>query len=299
MGCKVTYGARPTAPRRDPAPSRWAYRWNRLWLTPGFRRLVRLGMPVLVMAALVGAALGSEARRDWFAQTYADLRDQFQNRPEFMVELLAIEGASEVLADAVRAEMNLSLPVSSFDLDLNALRLLIEGFHAVQSAELRILPSGLLRVDITERLPAMVWRTRDDLWLIDATGRQVAQISERAVRPDLPLIAGDGADVAVREASALLAQASPLQDRLRGLVRVADMRWDLVLDRDQRILLPADDPFTALGRLLAVHQAEGLLNRDILTVDLRNPRRPTVRLGQGAAETLLNVTQPAQDGERP
>ena len=38
--------ARPPA-RRDPAPSRLRYRLNRLWLRPGFRRLVNFGVPML------------------------------------------------------------------------------------------------------------------------------------------------------------------------------------------------------------------------------------------------------------
>ena len=29
-------------PRRDPAPSRWGYRYQRLMLTPGFRKLVKV-----------------------------------------------------------------------------------------------------------------------------------------------------------------------------------------------------------------------------------------------------------------
>ena len=32
---------RAEQPRRDPAPSRWGYRYQRLMLTPGFRRLLR------------------------------------------------------------------------------------------------------------------------------------------------------------------------------------------------------------------------------------------------------------------
>ena len=35
--------------RRDPAPSRWGYRYQRLMLTPGFRKLVKVGVPLLVV----------------------------------------------------------------------------------------------------------------------------------------------------------------------------------------------------------------------------------------------------------
>ncbi|MEQ8256181.1 MAG: cell division protein FtsQ, partial [Roseovarius confluentis] len=32
-------------PKADPAPSRWSYRYQRLMLTPLFRKLLRVGVP--------------------------------------------------------------------------------------------------------------------------------------------------------------------------------------------------------------------------------------------------------------
>jgi cell division protein FtsQ len=63
---------------------------------------------------------------------------------------------------------------------------------------------------------------------------------------------------------------------------MGERRWDLVLDRDQRILLPATNPVQALERLLALDHAQDLMNRDILTVDLRSDHRPTLRLTPNA-----------------
>ena len=37
-------------PPRDPAPSRTAYRIQRLWLTPLFRSLLRTGLPAFALA---------------------------------------------------------------------------------------------------------------------------------------------------------------------------------------------------------------------------------------------------------
>ena len=51
------------APRRDPAPSRLRYRLNRLWLRPGFRRLVNFGLPMLAGVAAAWAAMFPELRR--------------------------------------------------------------------------------------------------------------------------------------------------------------------------------------------------------------------------------------------
>ncbi len=270
--------ARPAPPRRDPSPSRWAYRMQRLWLTPLFRVLVRFGLPVLLIGAVSGLMFYDDARRAALAQSVADLREKFEQRPEFRVSYVSIDGASPDLADAVRAKLGLKLPQSSFDLDLDMLRLKAEQLDAVQTAELRVRSGGILQVVLTEREPALVWRNADRLVLLDATGHRVAGLAARADRADLPLVAGDGADAATPEALALLDAAGPIAMRLRGLVRMGERRWDLVLDRDQRIQLPAENPVAALERLLALDQAEVLLARDILTIDLRQEQRPVLRL---------------------
>ena len=87
-------------------------------------------------------------------------------------------------------------------------------------------------------------------------------------------------------ALALVAAAAPLAPRIRGLVRMGDRRWDIVLDRDQRILLPAEDPIRALERLLALDHAQEILARDLLAIDLRNDARPTLRLTPFAMNAL-------------
>ena len=269
---------RATPVRRDPAPSRWAYRMQRLWLTPIFRALFRVGIPAFVLAMALGLYLQSDARRTAFAGAFDGLRTRFEERPEFRVGLISVEGASPELADAVRAKLALRLPQSSFELDLDAARLRAEELDAVASADLRVRSGGVLQVLITEREPVVVWRQDSGLMMLDATGNRVAGLSERADRPDLPLIAGEGADRATDEALAILQAAGPLLPRLRGLVRIGDRRWDMVLDRDQRILLPEDAPIAAVERLLALDQAEDLLARDILMIDLRIEHRPVLRL---------------------
>ncbi len=277
--------------KRDPAPSRWAYRMDRLWLTPVFRAMMRVGVPAFALSFAAGLYLNDEGRRTALAQNWTEMREAVEQRPEFMVGLMAVDGASPSLADAVREIAALNLPRSSFDLDLDAARERIETLDAVASAELRIRSGGTLQVTITEREPVIVWRKETvpgetGLDLLDKEGRRIAMILTRADRPDLPLIAGAGADKAVSEARELIAAAGPLTPRLRGLVRMGERRWDVVLDRDQRIMLPEHDPLTAFKRLIALDQAEKLLDRDILSVDLRLAARPTLRLAPNALTQL-------------
>jgi cell division protein FtsQ len=189
------------------------------------------------------------------------------------------------LTDGVRRALALELPISSFHIDLAALRAQIENLDAVAHADLRI-NTGILQVSISERAPALVWRLQDGLQLLDATGRRLALLRARTDRMDLPLIAGEGANLAAQEALRLLMVAGPLSPRLRGLVRVGARRWDMVLDRGQRILLPQNDPENALKRLIALDQAQSLLARDVPVIDLRITARPVLQLSPQALEVL-------------
>lgn len=275
-------------PRRDPAPSRLSYRMTRWMLTPGIRLGLRIGVPFCLTFALASGFLSDPQRRDALNLFIAELRTSIQERPEFMVRLMAIDGAGSSLAEDIREVVGLDFPISSFDLDLEQLRETILELDPVQTASVRIRPGGVLQVDVTERRPAVIWRSRDGLELRDRTGARVDDLAHRQDRPDLPLIAGDGAERAIPEALALFA-AAPLADRLRGLVRVGERRWDVVLDRDQRILLPAENPVRTLERVIALGEVEDLLARDVAVVDMRLADRPTVRMTKAAIQQWWQI----------
>ncbi len=273
--------------RRDPAPSRLSYRVERLWLTPAFRKVVRVGLPAFLIVATVAGYLADADRRGALQTMLSDLRESVENRPEFQVTLMAIDGASEPVANAIRAMLPVTLPASSFRLDLAALRATIAQIDAVASADLHIRKGGILQVTVTERQPAILWRTGSGLEMLDPTGHRVATLLDRSARPDLPVIAGEGADARVAEALEILDAARPIHARIRGLVRVGERRWDIVLDRGQRILLPETGQVEAVLRVIALDQAEDMLGRDLTVVDLRNTNRPTIRLAaQGGQDEL-------------
>jgi cell division protein FtsQ len=276
--------------RRDPAPSRLAYRLHRLWLTPSVRSGLRVGLPGVALALAAGLFLADADRRAAISGAVLGLREAFEARPEFTVRLVSVEGASPELSDAVRARLGLRLPLSSFDIDLDGLRARIEELDAVARADLMVRPGGVLEVRIAEREPAVLWRTPAGVEMLDAGGHRVASLAARTDRPDLPLIAGEGADRATAEALAILAAARPIQPRIRGLVRMGARRWDIVLDRDQRIMLPHDDPIAAVERLIAIDRANDLLGRDVLAVDLRTAHRPVLRLAPDALSALRGLT---------
>ena len=258
--------------RPDPAPSRAAYRLQRLWLTPLVRVFLRVGLPVAALAAGAFWYLSDADRIENVKLSLAELRQNMRNRPEFMVNLMKIEDVSAEVAEDIREVTALDFPISSFELDLPALRQQIEELDAVARARL-VVRSGVLDVEVVERVPAIVWRSHLGLELLDENGHRVAPLARRADRPDLPLIAGEGADAAVPEALALIRAAAPIEKRLRGLLRIGERRWDVILSGNQRLMLPEREPLRALERILAMNDVNALLSRDITAIDLRDGAR--------------------------
>ncbi len=282
----LTASRRAAQAQRDPAPSRLGYRYQRLMLTPGFRALVRTGVPVMLIGIIVANWFSHVENRQMLQDRIAQAKETFQTRPQFMVQSMQITGAEAELQAQVAALLPVTFPVSSFDLDLEAMRRTVEALDAVRAARVRMGEGSALEVVIDPRVPAALWRDSGTLRLIDASGVQSGTIATRAARLDLPLIAGDGAEQHIQEALALYAGAGPLRDRVRGLVRMGERRWDIVLDRDQRILLPAEGAVAALDRIIALDTAQNMLERDVAIVDMRNAQRPTLRMNEEAAMAM-------------
>lgn len=281
-------------PRRDPAPSRLRYRLTRLWLRPGVRRLVNLGLPA---AAIVAAGWTLAVEFDLRARAEAGLvwlHEAVIDRPQFTITRFHIPDVSDELAEQIREAALVALPANSLEVNVAAVRERVETLDAVERARVRALPSGMLEIRAVERVPVVLWRSEAGLELLDPKGIRVAEVDSRLRRPDLPLIVGEGADRHVPEALALVEALGPVAPRLRGLVRMGERRWDVVLDRDQVVKLPETGAREALARVMALHEEEALLDRDILVVDMRNPARPILRITEHARAELERLRKMAE-----
>lgn len=277
--------------RHDPAPSRWKYRMERLFLTPLFRFALRTVLPFAVVLGATTWWLSDENRREELNLAVVEFRQELASRPEFMVNAMAIDGASEGTAEDIREILSLDFPISSFDLELEQIQERAEELPAIESVAVRVRPGGILQFNVLERTPVALWRTHQGLALVDVEGNITEPMVAMLDHPTKPLIAGEGGDAHVGEAMQLFAAAKPLGERVIGLVRVGERRWDLVLDRKQRIQLPAVGAVPALERVIALNGAHDMFARDLVVVDMRLATRPTIRLTQAAVEEWWRISQ--------
>ena len=258
-------------------------------LTPLFRFSLRVGVPFALTCSLGIVYFSDDARRMAFQDVLIQMRAGIEERPEFMVNLMEVEGASEEVTSAIHEIVSISFPVSSFDLELPEIKKIVQGLNPVRNVDVRLQPGGVLQIKVDERITAALWRTHDGLFRIDGEGAYIGIALERADYPDLPILAGTGADEAVQEAQALMRVAATLGERVQGLVRMGERRWDVVLDRDQRIMLPETGAIAALERVIALNQVQDVLERDLARIDMRLPHRPTIRMNENAVKELWRI----------
>ncbi len=177
-------------------------------------------------------------------------------------------------------------PIITFDVE--AARERVEELSWVRSAKVeRQLPDTLI-VSIVERKPLALWQTEGrDHVLIDGDGEKL-QNYELGDYLDLPVLVGDDAPKAAAEMLTTLQTIPHLYDQITGAQRIGHRRWNIQLANGMFIRLPEENMELAWRRLEMLDREHGILDRDVLIVDLRLPDRTFVRLTPGAAEQRRN-----------
>lgn len=243
-----------------------------------------LAAPWVIVGSLIGVGawlIWSEGGPDSFAARakselmLASLGMGFEIQ-EVWVSGLARSDQNDVLAavGAVRGE-----PTLEFDPHAARANLLVLPWikDAVVS---RSLPNRI-DVALTERRPMAIWQINRKLAVIDDAGAVIRDVDPRAFA-GLPVLVGKGADGKAAAILSLMAEEPALAGRMTAAVYVAERRWDIRLDDRIDVRLPAKAPRAALARLASLAQEQGLLEKDIIAIDLRLDDRLIVKLAPGA-----------------
>lgn len=263
----------------DPAPSIISYRLMRLMLIPRLRLILTLGIPSLVIICGTLVLLLNINLHENIEALKKEVKRALVERPEFMIKVASVDGASDELAHEIREIMPLDFPVSYFDLDIKYLHKVLNDIPAVASAAIKVTVSGVLQIDISERTPAFIWRKDDVISVIDEKGKFIRLATSRLDYPELPLVIGEAANLSIADISSLMEDNQYFLDQVRAFVRVGERRWDLVLDNNLRIMLPQTEFLAAFDRLMLMNHTGSLFSNQLSTIDMRLVERPTFRMG--------------------
>jgi cell division protein FtsQ len=156
-----------------------------------------------------------------------------------------------------------------------------------------------LVIDIVEREPYALWQKEGDVFVVAADGTVID--SRRDPRFDgLPFVVGEGANLRAAEFVRLLDAAGDLRDKIRAGTLVAGRRWNLTMTAGMVVKLPEIDPQAAVQHLAAMQRDEHVIERDVLSLDMRLPGRVVARLSEEAAfvrsEALAHRTGKSRGG---
>jgi cell division protein FtsQ len=200
----------------------------------------------------------------------------------FRLQTVRLDGASsQSSADILRAA---ALPQGAplLGLDLAAARHRIEQVGWVKDAHvIRLFPDSVV-IAVDERKLLAVWQHDGRTGVIDTDG-VIAPEADPGRFASLPLVVGEGANVAVQSILGPVMSRPRLAQRLDALVRVDSRRWDLRLKDGTIVQLPASDEDAALIRLDQLDQQSRILDLGFSRIDLRDPEMVAVRPRQTPA----------------
>lgn len=248
------------------------------------RRHWRWALPVLGVALLGGA--GSWA----VSSGWLDRQSQAATQAFFAatataglaVDDVLVEGRNRTAAAEVLATLGVNRGSPTLRFDPAAAREQLIALAWIADAQVERRLPDLIFVRLEERQPLALWQLHGRLSVIDTEG-SVIEGAEPARFAELPLLVGEGAPQRAGNLLALLDRAPDLAEKVVAAVRVGERRWNVVLEGDIEVRLPEVGATEAWQQLAELVREEALLERDVVTIDLRLPDRLILR-GHNAPE---------------
>lgn len=286
---RATLSPATPASREAPAPRR----------APGGSLLLAFlslpGVGVAATVALFGVVgLTASTHNGGYAEFVArngNPRDVIMRALGFSVEAITISGLDELREDEALAASGVGPTDTLPFLDAEAVRKRLLALPLIENARVLKLYPDRLVIALEERKPFALWQRNGQLAVVAADGMVVDEIRDERFL-DLPFVVGEGAEKRLPEYARLLESAGPLKSRIRAGVLVSGRRWTLALTNGVEVKLPEREPDAALALLQKLQREARILDKDILSVDLRAPGRVAVRLSEeGAAARAAAQTR--------
>ena len=247
--------------------------------TRGGRGLA-LTLALFAATGLYGAVRGGQYEE--FVKLNGSPFDLAAKTAGFPLDAITISGIKDLnqteILDAAAIDPSHSL------LFLNAaeIRDRLKLLPLVRDAVVTKLFPNRLTIAVDERDPVAMWQINGQLRIVSGDGVVIDDVHDDRFA-GLPFVVGEGANQKVGEFLNLLDAAGDLRGRIVAGMLVADRRWDLKMDSGVEVKLPEAGAREAIAVLSALQKQSKLIDKALVSVDLRIPTRVTVRLSEDAA----------------
>jgi cell division protein FtsQ len=189
----------------------------------------------------------------------------------FGVYEIHINGNRRVPTGTIFAALGLKPGQSIFFVDLPEARARIMALDWIGSADVMRRYPDSITVTVTEKHPFALWQTPEgEVAVMERSGGLITTHDvEKFSR--LPKLIGPGApQTAAPLVDAVMAHRA-VSARVAAYERVSNRRWNLILNDGVTVKLPEDKWQTELDALEHLIVDNGILERDVVEIDLRSP----------------------------
>jgi cell division protein FtsQ len=229
---------------------------------------------------LYGAWLGGEYSD--FAAAEGSAADYAARVAGFAIRTVTISGTHALTQQEIIAVTGIGPKNSLPFLDVRTVRARLKTLPMVKDASITKLYPGRVVIDVEERKPYALWQMDGTVKIVSQDGTAIDTYDDRRFA-NLPLVVGAGANARIDEYTALLDAAGDLKPRIKAGMLVAGRRWTLQIDNQVEVALPEIGATAAVVELAKLQREDHVLDKDILSIDLRVPGRMFVRLTENAA----------------
>jgi len=266
--------SRATSAKKKGAHSEDAPLWLRILKSP--LKLISVRRPVLI-ATLVLAALTTIAAiiASGVIGRTIDAAERglgvLTTEAGFGISKVHLVGAERTSPQLVLTTLGFHLGQSIFGADVHAARDRLLSLDWIKSANVRRRYPDDITVTVVEKKPFALWRdTSGHIWVIERDGSLITdQGYDQFLK--LPHFIGTGAPKGAAEIVDALPGHRAVIARLKGMQRVGERRWNLVLDNGVVVQLPEKGWKKELNTLESLIVDKGILERDVTQIDLRSP----------------------------
>lgn len=210
----------------------------------------------------------------------------------FRVKNILVDGRHYTDADTLKAMINMEKGDPIFAFHPGEAKAMLEKISWVKTAHVERRLPDTIYIKLEERKPLALWQRHGKLALIDADGVVLTDRDLNEFR-NLMIVVGDEAPKQAANLISMLDAEPTIEKRVEAATLVSGRRWDLKLKSGAEVKLPEAELGLALRKLAINHEEEALLDKDVLSIDVREEGRITVRTKPGAAQDFNAGITPA------
>ena len=250
--------------RNDPVAR--AYRALKRRLTPS-RPMLYISTGLLVLALLVGLLVGGYVGRA--IAGVDDAANAVAADAGFGISAVNLAGNHRTPPASILAALGFEPGESIFKADIQSARERLMQLDWVSEADVSRRYPDSISVTLVEKMPYALWQASDGLRVVERSGKPITYARAEDY-PHLPFFIGDAPSGASDLVDAI-AQHRAVVARVKAMQRVANRRWNLILDDGVVVKLPEDGWAHQLYVLEHLIVDKSVLERDISEIDLRSP----------------------------